>query len=585
MAADLNIRIAGGAGQGVHTAGSIVSRMAVLWGYHFHATQDYMSRIRGGRNAYSVRIGTEPPRAGREEADLLLCLDPDHLSWFLPRLARGGLALADVPSGSPPVLAAPLKQMAVSAGSPILANMAGAGIIACALGIPLEVLAPLLAADFKGDFLEKNRRALALGEEWAKERIGDRFRLPRERFSPRVVMSGNEALAIGAIAGGCKFAAGYPMTPGTGILSVLADNGPAAGLVFEQAEDEIAALNMAIGASYAGARPMVATSGGGFALMVEALSLAGMLETPVVLAIGMRPGPATGMPTRTEQGDLDFVLSAGHGEFPRLVLCPGSPEEAYDLAQRAMDLAEAYQVPVIMLTDQYLADTIVDMDPAKFEVRPVRRHLARGSEIPRGADGRYLRYAVTADGVSPMAVPGEPGIVVVSGSDEHAEDGHLTENHGARVMMVEKRRRKGETLAQRTLPPLLSGPPRGEAALIGFGSTKEVIEETRRLLAGEGMAVAAVHLRQVWPFPAKEIAEIVSRYDAALTVENNITGQLARLIRRESGAEVSGTISRYDGLPFTPDTLAPETRKRIWEARSTRTSKTRGAQAAETSGS
>jgi len=585
MAADLNIRITGGAGQGVHTVGAIVSRMVVLWGYHFHAIQDYMSRIRGGRNSYSVRIGSDPVRAGRDESDILLCLSPDHLPHFLPKLSKGGLALADTPSASPPVLAPPLKQMAVSAGSPILANMAGAGILACALGIPLDLLAPLLAADFKGDFLEKNRKALALGEEWAREHLGEAFRLPRAPSSPRVVMSGNEALALGAIAGGCKFAAGYPMTPGTGVLSVLADNGPAVGLVFEQAEDEIAALNMAIGASYAGARAMVATSGGGFALMVEALSLAGMLETPVVIALGMRPGPATGMPTRTEQGDLDFVLSAGHGEFPRLVLSPGSPEEAFDLAQHAMDLAEAYQVPAFLLTDQYLADTIVDMDPAKFDVRPVRRHLVRGTEVPRAENGRYLRYAVTGDGVSPMAVPGEPGVTVVAGSDEHTEDGHLTEDHDARIRMVEKRRRKGEALAQRTLPPLLSGPPNGDAVLIGFGSTKEVVEETRRILAREGIAVAAVHLRQVWPFPAKEMAEIAPRYDAALTVENNIGGQLARLIRRESGAEIAGTVSRYDGLPFTPETLAPEARKRIWEARSTRTSRTHGAKGAETSGS
>lgn len=585
MGTDLNIRITGGAGQGVHTVGSIVSRMAVLWGYHFHATQDYMSRIRGGRNSYSVRIGSDPVRAGREEADLLLCLDPSHLDYFLSKLSKGGLALADVPSASAPVLSVPLKQMADSAGSPILANMAGVGIIACALGIPLEALAQLLASDFKGDFLEKNRKAFALGEEWANERMGDRLRLPRAPFSPRVVMSGNEALAIGALAGGCKFAAGYPMTPGTGVLSMLADNGPASGLVFEQAEDEIAALNMAIGASYAGARSMVATSGGGFALMVETLSLAGMLETPVVLYIGMRPGPATGMPTRTEQGELDFILSAGHGEFPRLVLSPGSPEEAFDLAQRAMDLAEEFQVPAILLSDQYLADTIVDMDPASFEIRPARRHIVRGAEIHRGANGRYLRYAATADGVSPMAVPGEPGISVVAGSDEHTEDGHLTENHGVRILMVEKRRRKGESLALRRLPPLLSGSPNGDAVLIGFGSTKDVIGETVRLLAADGIAAAAVHLRQVWPFPAKEMAEIASRYEVALTVENNITGQLARLIRRESGVEVSGTISRYDGLPFTPGALAPEARKRIWEARSTRTSRTRGAQAAETSGS
>jgi len=586
MRTELNIRITGGAGQGVHTVGAVISRMAVLWGYHFHATQDYMSRIRGGRNSYSVRIGSDPVRAGKEEADILLCLTPDHLPYFLPRLSNGGLVFADVPSALPPVLAAPLKQMAVSAGSPILANMVGAGIIAYALGISLEVLDPLLlAADFKGDFLEKNRKALALGEEWGRERVGEAFRLPPAPSSPRVVMSGNEALAMGAIAGGCKFAAGYPMTPGTGILASLADNGPAVGLVFEQAEDEIAALNMAIGASYTGARAMVATSGGGFALMVEALSLAGMLEMPVVVAIGMRPGPATGMPTRTEQGDLDFALSAGHGEFPRLVLSPGSPEEAFDLAQRAMDLAEEYQVPAIVLTDQYLADTIVDMDPAKFEIRPVRRHVVRGVEVPRSPDGKYLRYAVTESGVSPMAVPGEPGITVVAGSDEHTEDGHLTEDHAARIRMVEKRRRKGEALAQRTLPPLVSGPPNGDAVLIGFGSTKDVIEETRQNLAREGIAVAAVHLRQVWPFPAKEVAEIALRYDVALTVENNITGQLARLIRRESGAEIAGTVSRYDGLPFTPETLAPEARKKIWEARSTRMSRTRGARGAETSGS
>ena len=585
MAIDRNILITGGAGQGLHTVGSFVSRMVVLWGYHFHATQDYMSRIRGGRNSYALRIGSEPVRAGREEADVLICLAPEHLHGYLHRLEQGGIALADVPDAAKPALSVPLKPLAVSAGSPILANMVGAGILSCILGIPVDALEPLLAADFKGEFLDKNRKALGLGAQWARENVGEALRLPRAPFAPRVVMSGNEALALGAIAGGCKFAAGYPMTPGTGVLSVLADNGPAAGLVFEQAEDEIAALNMAIGASYAGARAMVATSGGGFALMVEAISLAGMLETPVVVVVGMRPGPATGMPTRTEQGDLDFVLSAGHGEFPRLVLSPGSPEEAFDLAQHAMDLAEAYQVPALVLTDQYFADTIVDMDPARFEARPVRRHLVRGADVPRAANGRYLRYAATGDGVSPLAVPGEPGITVVAGSDEHTEDGHLTEDHSARIRMVEKRRRKGEALAQRTLPPLISGPPNGDAVLIGFGSTKEVIEESRRILAGEGIAAAAVHLRQVWPFPAKEIAEIASRYEVALTIENNITGQLARLIRREAGAEVHGTISRYDGLPFTPGTLAPEARKRIWQARSIRTSRTPGAQGAEISGS
>lgn len=589
MGVDVNVRVSGGAGQGVHTVAGLLSRLAVAAGHHFHVTQDYMSRIRGGRNSQAIRISSEPVRAGREEADVLLALSPDHLPHFLPTVSPRGFSLADAPPGTPGVVSIPLKEMAVAAGSPILANVAGAGAIAFALGFPLAAAAPVFAADFKGDFREKNLEAFRLGASWAESHLpaglSERFRFPSAAPSRRLILSGNEALALGAIAGGCKFAAGYPMTPGTGILSVLADEGPDTGLVFEQAEDEIAALNMAIGASYAGARAMVATSGGGFALMVEALSLAGMLETPVVVALGMRPGPATGMPTRTEQGDLDFVLSAGHGEFPRAVLAPGSPEEAFDLAQVAMDMAEEFQVPVIVLTDQYLADTVTDADPADFDVRPVRRRIVRGPDVPRAAGGRYLRYADAENGVSPMAVPGEPGIVVVAGSDEHTEDGHLTEDHAARVRMVGKRMRKATALAARVVPPLVSGPPNGDALLVGFGSTRDVIAETRRILAGEGLPVATAHLRQVWPFPATAIAEIAARYETVFTVENNAQGQLARLIRRESGSAVDGSFSRYDGLPFTPGALAPEARRRIWEALTTRASRTRGARGAGTSGS
>jgi len=566
MRIDTSIRVTGAAGQGVHTVGNLIMRMVVGAGYHFHVTQDYMSRIRGGRTAQGIRIGSDPVRAGREETEILLAINPDLLPHFLPAVARDGFALADVPSADPPLVAAPLGEMAARAGSPILANVVGAGAIAFALGIPLETADSILAADFQGDYFDKNRTALRLGAEWARdhlpERIRERFRLPPRVPATRIILSGNEALALGAIAGGCKFAAGYPMTPGTGILSVLAREGPSVGLVFEQAEDEIAALTMALGAAYTGARSLVATSGGGFALMVEALSLAGMMEIPVVVVLAMRPGPATGMPTRTEQGDLEFALSAGHGEFPRLVLSPGSPEEAFDLAQHAMDMAEAFQVPAIVLTDQYLADTIVDIDPSSCAVRPVRRHIVRGGSVPGGEPGKVLRYAITESGISPMTVPGEAGITVVSDSDEHTEDGHLTEDHATRIRMVEKRLRKGSMLAGRTVPPLVSGPPNGELLLIGFGSTKEVIEETRQILARDGRTVATVHLRQVWPFPADEITEIVSRFGTVLTVENNAGGQLARLIRRECGVTVDGTIPRYDGLPFTPAEAADAVRTR-----------------------
>jgi 2-oxoglutarate/2-oxoacid ferredoxin oxidoreductase subunit alpha len=572
MGIDTNIRITGGAGQGVHTAGAFLSRMAVAAGYHFHSTQDYMSRIRGGRNSYSVRIMDVPVRAGRADANILLALDPGHLSHFLPELHPKGLALSNPPivGDTERVTAAPLKELAVSAGSPILGNMVGAGIMAHALGVSPLWINQLLSLEFHGDFLEKNRKAVRLGSEWASGHLSDAFRLPPAPFHPRMILAGNEALALGAVAGGCKFAAGYPMTPGSSILHGLSTDGPPLGLVFEQAEDEIAAINMAIGASYAGARSMVATSGGGFALMAEALSLAGMLETPVVIALGMRPGPATGMPTRTGQEELEFALSAGHGEFPRVVLAPGSVEEAYTLAFHAMETAEAHQVPCIILTDQYLADTAVDVDPEDLPVLPVRRRIVRGAEVPRNAEGRYLRYALTESGISPMAVPGEPGIAIVADSDEHGEDGHLTEDHGIRVRMEEKRERKEAGLAAETLPPLLAGPPDGEAVLVGFGSTKGVIAEAREILAREGVSVAAVHLRQVWPFPSGAVEGILSRYGTMLTVENNRRGQLARLIRRETGQEVSGTVSRCDGLPFSPEEVAREVKEKVWAERSTR---------------
>jgi len=568
MGFDVNIRVTGGAGQGVHTAGGLLSRLAVAAGHHFHATQDYMSRIRGGRNAYSVRVREVPVRAGREAADILLALDAAHVPHFLPSVSPTGFVLCDPPAAVPGtadrrVIAAPLRELAVAAGSPILGNMVGTGIVARALGIPAETVDRVLALEFKGDFLEKNRKAARLGAEWAEGRVPEAYRLPEAAFHPRMILSGNEALALGAVAGGCKFAAGYPMTPGSSILLGLSVDGPPLGLVFEQAEDEIAALNMAIGASYAGARAMVATSGGGFALMAEALSLAGMLETPVVAALAMRPGPATGMPTRTGQEDLAFALSAGHGEFPRLVLSPGSVEEAYALAHHAMEMSEAYQVPCILLTDQYLADTVVDADPGDFPALPVNRRIVRGNDVPRDARGRYLRYALTGDGVSPMAVPGEPGITVVVDSDEHTEDGHLTEDHAVRIAMVEKRTRKGEALAMQTLPPLLAGPPDGEVLLIGFGSTKGVIAEAREILSAEGVAAAAVHLRQVAPFPARTVSEILDRYRTAFTVENNRTGQLARLIRAETGREVAGAIGRFDGLPFTPGEVSERVKERL----------------------
>ena len=294
--------------------------------------------------------------------------------------------------------------------------------------------------------------------------------------------------------------------------------------------------------------------------MVEALSLAGMLETPVLVVLGMRPGPATGMPTRTGQEDLAFALSPATGNSPAWCF-PPARSRRNALAHHAMEMAEAYQVPCILLTDQYLADTVVDADPGDFPALSVNRRIVHGERRAEGREGRYLRYAITEDGVSPMAVPGEAGITVVADSDEHTEDGHLTEDHAVRIAMTEKRTRKGEALAMETLPPLLAGPPDGEVLLIGFGSTKGVVAEAREILSAEGIATAAVHLRQVAPFPAPAMSEILDRYRVALTVENNRTGSAPS--PAETGRQVSGTIGRSTGCRSPREEVAERVRERL----------------------
>ncbi|MBW2318060.1 MAG: 2-oxoacid:acceptor oxidoreductase subunit alpha, partial [Deltaproteobacteria bacterium] len=310
------------------------------------------------------------------------------------------------------------------------------------------------------------------------------------------------------------------------------------GIFVEQAEDEIAAVNMAIGASYAGVRPMTATSGGGFALMVEGVSLAGMTETPLVIVLGQRPGPATGLPTRTAQGDLLFAINAGHGEFPKVVLAPSDPKDAFHKITRAFNLADEYQIPVIVLTDQFLADS--HFSTADFEFH---EYLADPSEIEN-----YKRYELTDNGISPRLYPGQSQHLVVADSDEHDEKGHITEDLSeTAVAMAQKRQRKFKSLQKEMKPPEVIALDEGETVFIGWGSSRQAIIEAVDLLKQDGVKHGMIHFTELWPLPDFAFPEGKKYW----SVECNATAQLARLLRSEYGLAFEGTISRYDGLPLT----------------------------------
>jgi len=401
----------------------------------------------------------------------------------------------------------------------------------------------------------ENQRILSEAFRWTSTQpaFSGKFS-PIANPPPRLMMHGNEAIALGAISAGLNFFSFYPMTPSTSIGLTLARLAGKLGLIVEQAEDEIAAINMAIGASFAGAPSMVATSGGGFALMVEGVSLAAMTETPIVIVIAQRPGPATGLPTRTEQGDLNFALHSGHGEFPRAIFAPGTVEECFDLTRQAFALAEKYQGPIFLLTDQFLADSYRAVAPFDVEnLMPVRPPIdATPTAVP------YRRFAISDDGVSPRLLPGLSEHLVVAGSDEHTEDGHLTEDLVVRKQMVEKRLRKMRGIRQEVVQPDFKGDRHPDLLFLSWGSSKGSCFEAASLMRASGRRVATLHFSQVWPLVPEQFMGFLQDARQVVCVEGNATGQMASLIRRETGFKIHRQVNRYDGLPITPEFISQE---------------------------
>ena len=541
---DKNIAIVGAAGEGVQTLGDIVARSLLAHGYPVFVTQEFESRIRGGMTSIRLRLRDSIRNAPRHGADILVALNPNAAQHYRSMLEPGGRLLA--PEGQADTVVIPFKKLAEQAGGTAqMANSVAAGAILALLGVPVAPLQAVLEERFgtKGsEVVSSNLAAARAGYETvpgspAQPNLPSRD----ERF---LFVSGHDAIPLAAAAAGCRFMAAYPMSPSTGIITAFAAD-ESLGVLVEQAEDEIAAINMAIGASFAGARAMTATSGGGFALMTEAVSLAGMTETPVVIVIAQRPGPATGLPTRTAQEDLLFAIHAGHGEFPKAVLAPSDPQDVYDKTVRAFALAERFQIPVILLPDQYLADSRFSLSrlDSAAQAKPA---LADPHTFE---DNTYRRYRLDPNGggVSPRLVPGQSRHLVCADSDEHTEAGHITEDLiGTRPAMVAKRLDKMSSLRREMAGPIGYRIDDADTLLIGWGSTAGAIREATDRLRDLGHRIGHLHFTELWPVPQLDLSP-ERKY---IAVEGNATGQLSWLLRAEAGVRFSKLISGRNGLPI-----------------------------------
>lgn len=413
---DYSVKIGGEAGQGLQSIGLILAKTFCRAGYHIFTVQDYESRVRGGHSSFYLRFSDSPVEASGDKIDLLVCFDHKAHSLYNGSLAPGGHIIINsdtanktpLPNNFTPI---PFETLALQAGrNKIYANSVAIGAIIGLIGCDFAVLDNAISEFFgkknkQQDIIEQNTMAARSGFDFiSKLRPRCLLPMPVKSGGKQLIITGSEAVALGALAAGCKFYSGYPMTPSTGILNYMAHSAEQMGLVVEQAEDEICAINMALGASYTGVRAMTATSGGGFALMVEGLSLAAMIETPIVIALGQRPAPATGLPTRTEQADLEYALYAGHGEFPRAIFTPGNAQQCFYLTAHAFKIAEKYQIPVFILTDQYLADSYQDFEPFDISKIDNTRYLMTDDALSKISE--YKRYAITPSGISPRALPG-----------------------------------------------------------------------------------------------------------------------------------------------------------------------------------
>jgi 2-oxoglutarate ferredoxin oxidoreductase subunit alpha len=578
---DLTIKIGGEAGQGVESSGAGFAKALARAGLWIYGLQDYMSRIRGGHNFYQIRASDQEVWTFRDAVQMLLPFTPEAVERHWREVVPGGAVLHDT---SVKFDAAPLRERGLKlfglpllkiaeeqGGSRIMMNTAALGAVAGITEFDFAYIEDIIATNFKrkgGPVVEGNLKVARYAYDMAREQFATEYewKLVARPGPQRMLINGNQAIALGAIAAGCRFISGYPMTPATSILEYMNAKAHQFGIVCKQTEDEISGILTAIGAAHAGVRAMTATSGGGFSLWAEALGFAGMTETPLVLVDSQRGGPSTGLPTRTEQSDLAFVLHASHGEFPRIVLSPGTIEECFYAAARAFNLAEKYQTPVIIMQDLTQSNSIrsIDKDRLDFEsVRIDRGALLTGEELDRIED--YRRHLVTADGISPRAVPGHPNSVYVTTGDEHTEYGFITEESDERRAQMQKRMRKQELAAQEMRLPVRYGPEDADVTFVGWGSTYGALREAVDVLNLDGPRANLLQFMEIWPLDWEQVRAQLDAARSLWLVEQNYTGQLGNLIRAYTGKAMDKRILKYDGRPISADEIVASVRGEVRE--------------------
>lgn len=634
---DVSLSIGGDAGQGVESAGAIACRALMRAGHFAFGMADYRSRIRGGTNFYQVRASDAPVLCHGDPVHVIATLTRDAALTQLGNLARGGALICDesVDLGLDPrpdigVLSVPIVSIAENAGSKASMNMAALGAAMGVIGFSIDALCAAIEQRFARkaeSVVRANVQVAREAHEYVSGRLNEGFPfslppVPSASPSPsRILLSGNEAFCLGAAAGGCRFIAAYPMTPATTILEWMAAHAADLGIVAVHAEDEIAAACMAVGAGLTGARAMTSTSGGGLCLMTEACGMAGMTEVPLVIVDVQRGGPSTGLPTRTEQSDLLLAFHPSHGDFPHIVLAPGTVQQCFEAGYRAFNLADRYQCPVIVLLDSYVGGSLVTLGRSclswnaverdrgeylgGYETAPGTREISTAN-VDAIADtaststadttgGGYLRYALTETGISPRVGFGHAGGVHAPSTDEHEEDAHITEESGVRVGMMRKRMRKMETaLANHMRGPAMYGDAvvNGDVdvTLLVWGSTLPAACEAVALLAADGICANVMHYTDVWPVsdmkapltlratpgqlgtattPASETltGEAHGAGGMLVAVEQNYTGQMSLIHRMITGRAPDFAVLKYDGRQISPREIADGVREGLHRSR------------------
>jgi len=575
MVSDITWKIGGEAGFGIMSAGTIFAKAFSRVGYHVFATNEYPSLIRGGHNLITVRIAVEEFYSLHKGIDILVGLNAETVELHRNELRPGGVILydpkdkewadADVPERVH-LMPLPLTDLRKEhGGDSIMRNTVAIGASLAAMGVDFSLLAEVIHDQFirKGQqVVDENIASAKLGFEYVTEHfrdVKDTFLASTTKTTEQYILNASEAVGLGAIEAGMKFAAIYPMTPINSLIQLFADRAKDFGIVYKQPEDEIAGIMMAIGASIGGVRSMVASSGGGFALMVEGVSFAGIIEAPVVIDLGMRPGPATGMPTWTEQAELWMAIHAGHGEFPKIVLAAGDAAESYEQTIEAFELADEFQTPVIILTDKYINESQWCIPKSVFDKRaPMNRgKLLAGTDIPDAASFKRYEWS-SEDGTSPRSIPGMVNGQHLVNSYEHDEKGWTIEDSDTRIKMANKRFRKTKAILAKMPLPKVYGDENADITFVAWGSTRGSILEAMKMLKNKGVTSKLIHFRWVYPLNESVIAPLLAGEKRIVDVENNGTAQLAEVIREETGVTIKEKLLKFDGRQWYPEEIVEQ---------------------------